>query len=90
MKLNLPSIVNLANRERVLLVKKCLCKESNEEFNNYFKRIGHKYKIRNDSKSIKLPPVKLELAKQGFRFSGGVLYNSLPMEIRDTDVYGKF
>ena len=42
------------------------------------------------SKSIKLPPVKLELAKQGFCFSGGVLYNSLPMEIRDTDVYGKF
>ena len=76
--------------ERVLLVKKCLCKESNEEFNNYFKLIGHKYKIRNDSKSIKLPPVKLELAKQGFCFSGGVLYNSLPMEIRDTDVYGKF
>ena len=27
----------------------------------------------------KLPHVKLELAKQGFYFSGGVLYNSLPI-----------
>ena len=34
--------------------------------------------------------VKLELAKQGFCFSGGVLYNDLPIEIRDTDGYGKF
>ena len=89
-KLNVPSIENLANRERVLLVKSCLSKESNEEFNNYFKLFEHKYKTRNNSKSIKIPPVKLELAKQGFYFSGGVLYNSLPIEIRDTDGYEKF
>ena len=89
-KLNVPSIENLANRERVLRVKSCLCKESNLEFNNYFKLIEHKYETRNNSKSIKLPHVKLELAKQGFYFSGGVLYNSLPIEIRDTDGYGKF
>ena len=38
-------------------------------------------------KSIKLTPVKLESAKQGFYFSGGVLYNSLPI---DNDGYGKF
>ena len=80
---------NLEKRERALLVKICLCKESNEEFNNYFKLFKHKYKTRNNSKSIKLPPTKLELAKQGFYFSGGVLYNSLPIEIRD-DGYEKF
>ena len=88
-KLNVLSIENLTNREWVLLVKSCLSKESNEEFNNYFKLFEHKYKTRNNSKSIKLPPVKLELAKQGFYFSGGVLYNSLPIEIRDTG-YEKF
>ena len=38
---------------------------------------------------MKIPPVKLELAKQSFYFSGGVLYNSLPIERRDTDGYGK-
>ena len=52
--------------------------------------IEHKYETRNNSKSIKLPHVKLELAKQGFYFSGGVLYNSLPIEIRDIDGYEKF
>ena len=88
-KLNVPSIENLANRERIL-VKSCLCKESNQEFNNYFKLIEHKYETRNNSKNTKLPHVKLELAKQGFYFSGRVLYNSLPLEIRDTDGYGKF
>ena len=89
-KLNVPSIENLANRERVLLAKSCSCKESNEEFNNYFTLIEHKYETRNNMKSIKLPHVKLELAKQDFYFSGGVLNNSLPIEIRDTDGYGKF
>ena len=88
-KLNVPSMENLANRERVLLVKSCLCKESNEEFNNYLKLTEDKDETKNNSKSIK-PHVKLELAKQGFYFSGGVLYNSLPIEIRDTDGYGKF
>ena len=89
-KWNVSSNENLANRERVLLVKNCLCNESNEEFNNYFKLFEHKYKTRNNSKSIKLPPVKVELAKQAFYFSGGVSYNSVPIEIRDTDGYGKF
>ena len=59
-KLNVLSIENLANRERVPLVKRCLCKESNEDFHNYFKLFIHKYKTRFNSKSIKLPPVKLE------------------------------
>ena len=90
-KLNVPSIENWANRARVLLVKSCLYKESNEEFNNYFKLIEHKYETRNNSKSIKnIAHFKLELAKQGFYFSGGVLYNGLPIEIRYTDGYGKF
>ena len=89
-KLNVPSIENLANGERVLLMKSCLCKESNEEFNNYFKFFAHKYKTKNNSKSIKLPPVKLELPKQDFYFFRGVLYNSLLMETRDTDGYAKF
>ena len=67
-KLNVPSIENLGNGERVLLMKSCLCEESNEEFNNYFKFFAHKYKTKNNSKSIKLPPVKLELPKQDFYF----------------------
>ena len=40
-KLNVPSIKNFSNHEHVLLVKSCLCKESNEEFSNYFKLFEH-------------------------------------------------
>ena len=65
-------------------------KELNEEFNNYFILFKNKYKTRTNSKNIKLPLVKLELAKEGLYFSGGVLYNSLPMKVSDTDGYGKF
>ena len=89
-KVKRPSIENLASRERVLLVKSCLCKESNEEFNNYFKFFKHKYKIRNNLKIIKLLPVKLELAKQGFYFTGGYLYNSLPISILLFKKYANF
>ena len=88
--LNVPSIENLANHERALLVKRCLCKQSNKELGNYFKLFEHKYKTRNNPKSIKLPPAKLELPEQVFYFSRGVLYNILPIELRDTDGYGKF
>ena len=62
-KLNVASIKNLVNHERALIVKSCLCNESNEDFNNYFKLSEHKYETRNNSKSIKLPHVKLELAR---------------------------
>ena len=88
--LNVRSIKNLANHECVLLVKSCFHKEPNEGFNNYFKLIEHRHKTRNNSRSINLPLVKSELAKQGFYFSRGVLYNSLPIEIRDTDGYRMF
>ena len=74
----------------VLLLKSCLCKESNEEVNNYFKLTEHKYETRNNLKSIKLPHVKLELTKQGFYFFRSVLYKSLRIKIRASDDYGKF
>ena len=89
-KSNVPSIDNFANRERTLFVKKCLCKESNEELNNYFQVFEHKYTTRNNEKSIKLPPVTLEVSKQGLYFSGGVLYNKLPIEIRNVGLYKEF
>ena len=65
-KLNVASIKNFVNHERALIVKSCLCNESNEEFNNYFKLTEHKYETRNNSKSIKLTHVKLELARRSF------------------------
>ena len=85
-----PLIGNLANREHTLFMKKCLCQETNDEFNKFFQVLEHKYATRNKSKSIKLPQFKLEVSKQGFYFSGSVLYNSLPIATRSIEPYDKF
>ena len=68
------------------MVKKCLNKEfASDIFDNYFEMIDHSMNTRNNKHCIKLPPVKLEVARRGFYFTGGTLYNSLPIDIRKTD-----
>ena len=69
-----------------VLVKKCLLKKFDlDTFDNYFQIIEHKKNTRNNNYSVRLPRVKLELARQGFFFVGGSLYNSLPLELRQVD-----
>ena len=69
-----------------MLVKRCLLNEfSLDTFNNYFKIFHHKMNTRNNNHSIRLPRVKLEPARQGFFFAGGILYNSLPLELWQFD-----
>lgn len=80
----LPSIYNQLKQECVVLVKKCLNSELGcEIFNTYFDITAHAMNKRNNFSSIKLPPVKLEVARRGFYFAGGTLYNSLTLYIRD-------
>ena len=75
---------SLANRERCLLVKKCLKNvwKINDKFNQYFKVLDHKINTRNNTISLKLPSAKLEIFRNTFYFSGTVVYNSLPNKIR--------
>ena len=40
---------------------------------------------RNNKHCIRLPPVKREVARRGFCFTGGTLYNSLPTDVRKID-----
>ena len=44
--------------------------------------IDHSMNTRNNKHWIRLPPVKLEFARRGFCFTGGILYNSLPIDIK--------
>ena len=74
------------NHDICRLVKRCLLNEFNlGTFNNYFEIFYHKMNTRNNNHSIRLPWVKLELACQGFFFIGGILYNFLPLELRQAD-----
>ena len=79
----LPEIHNQLKRECVLMVKKCLNKEFHcDTFNSYFQTFDHGKNTRNNLYSIKLPRVKLEIARRGFYFTGGNLYNNLPLHLR--------
>ena len=72
-------------------MKKCLLKELNSEtFDNYFIFQKHNKNTRNNNYSIRLPRVKLELARQSFYLYGGKLYNELPMGIRKLDTVSEF
>ena len=74
------------SRDKCMLVKRCLLNEFTlDTFNNYFENFDHKMNTRNNNHSIRLLQVKLELALQGFFFAGGILYNSLPLEMRLVD-----
>ena len=74
------------NPDICLLVKKCLLKSLNSEtFDDYFTQQMHNKNTRNNNHSIRLPRVKLELARQSFYFYGGKLYNALPLGMRKID-----
>ena len=70
-------------RQNCMLVKKCINKElTSYEFDNYFQILTNYRQTRNSGYSIKLPSVKLELARKSFYFGAAKLFNSLPLEIR--------
>ena len=80
------SIHNYLKRECVSLVKNCLNKEFASDISgNYFEIIGHSVNTRNNKHCISLPPVKLEVARRGFYFTGSTLFSSLPIDIRKID-----
>ena len=85
-KSTVTSIGSCLNRDICRLVKRYLLNEFNlDTFNNYFEIFDHKMNTRNNNHCIRLPRVKLELARQGFFFAGGILYNSVPLELRQID-----
>ena len=71
---------NIIKRQACCLVKKCLLGETNVLMSNYFEINNH-----NQNALIRLPKVRLEVAKSGFFFMGGKLYNTLPIELRTLD-----
>ena len=53
-----------------------------ENFNNYFAINDHTKNTRNRNKLLKLPRVKLKFAKRSLKYTGAILYNGLPLNIR--------
>ena len=80
------SIHNYLKRECINVVKKCLNKDfASDVFDNYFEMIDHSMNTRNNKHCVRLASVKLEVASRDFYFTGGTLYNSLPIDITKID-----
>ena len=80
------NIHSYLKRECINMVMKCFKKEfTSDIFDNYFEMIDHSMNTRNNKHCIKQPPVKIEVARCGFYFTGSTLYNSLPIDITKTD-----
>ena len=73
------------NHDTCMLVKRCLLNEFNlDTFNNYFEIFDHKMNTRNNNQFINCFRLNLSLLIKPF-FTGGILYNSLLLELRQVD-----
>ena len=65
------------------LVLKCLRHEFDHiALKQYFESQHHNKNTRNNKFSLKLPTIKLNIARPSFDFGGAKLFNNLPLEIR--------
>ena len=58
-----------------------------ENFKTYFVMSNHELRTRNNRFMVKLPVVKLNIAKKSFYYAGAKIYNDLPLAIRRLDDY---
>jgi hypothetical protein len=78
------------NKHAVMIVRKCIDGNVCTNFLNYFELNNNQKVTRNSGFLLKVPKVKLELAKCSFYFMGVKLYNSLPIEIRQAKAEVEF
>jgi len=56
----------------------------------YFEKNVHSKKTRNASNLLKLPKIKLEVARGSFFYMGAKLYNELPLDTRKSCSFNDF
>jgi len=87
----IPSSVCIKKKRVADFVHRCLIKENVcENFENYFTLKSTSMNTRNNNIMIRLPSIKLEVARKSFYFQGANIYNELPREIRLEQDYSKF
>ena len=77
--------IDMFKKHGVKTVKKCLNGDSCANFETYFSINMHEQVTRNQDLLLKVPKVRLESTKSAFYYQGVKLFNSLPVEIRDSD-----
>ena len=85
-----PQLNDVIRRHACNLVKTILTGNVCRNFINYYTMNEHNINTRNQGFLMKVPKVKLEFAKYGFFFMGANIFNTLPLEIRQTPDLGTF
>jgi hypothetical protein len=81
---SIPNTKKLVQSQICFMVEKCLQKNfEHDTLDNYFQMVSHEKETKNNSISIKLPRIKLELAKQSFYFGGAKLFNDYQQQHED-------
>ena len=84
------SVENVNNIRACKLVRNCLDREANDNFQGYFEVQDQEIETRNNLCLLKLPKIRTEYARKSFRFMGAKIYNELPTEIRRTETFYDF
>lgn len=79
---HIPRLEKLIQKKACLTVRKCLDNDVCCNFQGYFETNNRNQRTRNNSKLVKLPKVKLEYARQSFRYVAAKIYNDLPISMR--------
>ena len=77
------TIDNFIKKQTCQFVFDCLQDTVCTPFKGYFHKTEHNINTRNNESSLRLPKVKLEFGRKSFAFQGALIYNSLPLEIRN-------
>ena len=76
-------IVTVMEQQVCSLVMKCLSKElCHKTLDKYFEKQKHNKRTRNNNLCLKLPALKLEIARSSFYFGGAKVFNNLSLRER--------
>lgn len=87
---SLQPIYDKIQRNACNVVRKCIDRKTCSNYWNHFQLLNHQRLTRNNFYSLKLPAVRLDMARNGFYYMGASIYNSLPIDIRREPSYMKF
>ena len=86
----LPSLDSITKRNLCCFARKCLDKETCEQFHNHYELLQHRHGTRNNNALLRLPKVRTEYGKRSVFFTGAKAYNDLPIKTRKINDFKKF